>query len=377
MIKQIQLVHYLSETTFKNLCKQLDSPAAKHYPYSHTFYYIDSPVSELQFFEVDLKQPIHIFIMESVIDFPGFGCDYTGFPAALYKKYNELFGGEIMRDFPEYNDICCDYIEYTDIIEVKNSDKTLERLLSDRCVPEQLDRARWSEFKKPQSTIKFCIAKKDDTHIETLACAHGMALKSRIKDKEFHKFNGILPSRIINLAAEKEIMAWLMHMYNVIDKAEVIYTPVDMVSVLSGDNLKIANEFIALAENMKLKAAVRYAAGHKTWKCVYTSPKPKRTVFTIESAAEKLNIKACLFNIDRYLAGFPDISEKIIYQLKNNAWNCSRCNPNCRGGAALTIDGITESKCIGGAFNFNNLSIVEWHSIIELIKKEVNNAEEI
>ena len=156
---------------------------------------------------------------------------------------------------------------------------------------------------------------------------------------------------------------------------DVKYMPQDMISVLSGDDLLIAGEFIALAENLNLKHAIRYAVGHKTWKCVYTSSKPKRTIFTIECTADKLNIKACLFNIDSYLFDFPDISENIIHQL--NSWKCSRCNANCRGGVTLTLNGVTESKCIGGAFNFSKLNRAEWRMILNMIKKETNNTKDL
>lgn len=376
MINEIQLVHYLSEPVYTGLLIKLKSAASEHHAHSHNFYYTESAVKELQFYELDLKQPVHIFIMQSVIDFQRLGCGYDDFSRTLYEKYSEFFGSEIMCDFPDYNSICCDYIEYSNVIEVKNSDEIIKRLLSGRCVPEQLDRTRWIEFKKPQSVIKFCMAKTDGTHIETLACAHGMALKSRIKEKEYHKYNGILPFKLINYAAERDILAWLLHMYAVDEKSEdVKYTPKDMISVLSGENFTIAGEFISLAECLCLKPAVRYAAGHKTWKCVYTVTKPKRTVFTIECAAGKLNIKACLFNIGSYLSGFPDISENIKLQL-SSSWNCSLCNTHCRGGVPLTLNGITENKCIGGAFSFSKLNTGEWRMIINLIKKEMNISKE-
>lgn len=150
----------------------------------------------------------------------------------------------------------------------------------------------------------------------------------------------------------------------------------EVLASVPKEDLKIANMFVELAKRNNLKSQIHYATAHKRYKCVFTQAKTKRVVFTLDTSNEIFLIKANLYGIDDYLKNL-DITENIISQLQNNAWNCERyegktCNSKCRSGVPLTLNGKTEHKCIGGAFTFRGLSDDEWRQVMVLIEKELS-----
>ena len=140
------------------------------------------------------------------IDFPRFDCTCEEFPDRLFTAYRVLFGAEAMSDFPAYDHINCDYIEYTSIIEIDDADVAIEKLKTGKCIPEQLDRLLWEKYQKSNSTISFYICKEDDSHIQLFVKCHGTALKKRIKDASLHRATGITPYTAINTDTEREII---------------------------------------------------------------------------------------------------------------------------------------------------------------------------
>jgi hypothetical protein len=74
----------------------------------------------------------------------------------------------------------------------------------------------------------------------------------------------------------------------------------DMIRMLPEAEGQIAAEFAALAHRLGCTAKVRYAAAHKSWKCVYRTKNPPRVLFTLECTPGAWHIKACLFHTDRY-----------------------------------------------------------------------------
>jgi hypothetical protein len=150
------------------------------------------------------------------IDFPKFQCEYADFNHRLFEQYKKLFGKNIMKDFPVFEQIICEYVEFYNIFEVTNADNVEKnaRKLGSPPVNLDLDICSLTNADKPHSKIEFCISKKDKKHIETLAHCFGTALKKRIKDKSFHGSVGIKVEKIVNKQTEEEIVNWLLEKYN-------------------------------------------------------------------------------------------------------------------------------------------------------------------
>lgn len=369
MIGEIQLVQYINESVYNTICEKLSTYNAEHHTHSHTFTVNNNGIKRFEMFEVDIKKPVHTYIIQSVLDFIGFNCDYANFETVLYQRYAELFGDEVMENFPKYDEISCDYMELFGTVEVRNVDTLFKKLLEKKCIPAQLDRNRWNEVESTHSKVKFCMAKDDKTHISYVMCLHGKMLKSRINDKSFHINNGVKPSVLINAEMINDISVWQLHNYG-LDKN--LFTPNNIVVDMSGDILQVAEELITLATQLNLKVEIKYNPSQRTWKCVYSNAKPNYTLLTMETGREFLKIKACLFNIDEYYNEFDNVSNNIIDQIKSNGWDCNNCHDSCRGGVSVTALGIAEKKCIGGAFTFENLTLDEWRQIIKMIEREWN-----
>ncbi len=215
MIQKIRLLHYLSENTYRKICDKVNLVYNPGQIGDNYIEYPEKPISRIQMFNINYKDFGHIWFMHINVDFPKFNCTYHDFQAMLYESYNVLFGAEIMSDFPSYDQINCDYIEYYSILEVDNAKTVISELSEKKCIPEQLDKALWGKYKKAHGTIEFCLAMSDDTHIETLARCHGTALKKRITNTDFHRATGITPSIAINIITENEIVGWLKQKYNI------------------------------------------------------------------------------------------------------------------------------------------------------------------
>ncbi|NLO47196.1 MAG: hypothetical protein GX111_02570 [Clostridiales bacterium] len=154
----------------------------------------------------------------------------------------------------------------------------------------------------------------------------------------------------------------------------------DISAFAPDDSIFIADMFIDIAMKTNLKAEIKNTKPgvidlniNKGYKCVFS--KAKRVIFTIELSRKHFSVKANLYDIDKYKDGF-DLSENIISQMKNGAWDCAwfkggTCSNKCRRGIPLTLNGKTEHKCIGGAFTFRNLTDDEWRQVAELIGIEM------
>jgi hypothetical protein len=163
------------------------------------------------------KQFGHIWFLNVFIDFPKFQCDYTGFSGLLFEQYRKLFGKIIMEDFPAFEQIICEYVEFYNIFEVTDAENIEKDAGKSGCPPvnPDLDIGSLTNINKPHGKIEFCISKKDDKHIETLAHCFGTALKKRIKDKSFHGPVGIKAAKIVNRQTEEEIVNWLLEKYSI------------------------------------------------------------------------------------------------------------------------------------------------------------------
>lgn len=122
-------------------------------------------------------------------------------------------------------------------------------------------------------------------------------------------------------------------------------SPIEMIGILPDEEFTLAKKFIDLSEKLNCKSQVRFAPGHKTWKCVYSRMKPSRVLYTIECSEKNRHVKACLWNIDTYKELLNTCSDNIKNIIKN-AFDCISCNLHCKGGAKFTYEKILYKKCI-------------------------------
>jgi hypothetical protein len=209
MIHKIRLLHYLTEETYRKIAERLQLDFQPSQIGENFIAFSDEPITKVQMFNIVYKDFGHVWFMYTALDFPRFSCTYDEFESRIYERYNALFGGEIMSDFPDYDNLNCDYIEYVNTLEVADAGAALDRLAASGCPPEQLDKTLWEQYEKAHGTIEFCLAAADGTHLETLARCHGTALKKRLPEKHAHRGTGITPLAAVNAEVESDILTWL------------------------------------------------------------------------------------------------------------------------------------------------------------------------
>ena len=146
-------------------------------------------------------------------------------------------------------------------------------------------------------------------------------------------------------------------------------TPIEMIRILPDDDFRLAKIFVDLGGKLDCKSKVRFAPGHKTWKCVFSRKKPAKTLYTIDCTESRWQVKACLWNIDAY----HDVLAKCSDNIKNtiiHGYDCKTCNTHCKGGAGFTFNNIRYQKCVGIVFVFSNLCEGDWNDLASLIVKE-------
>ena len=216
MIINLKLLHYLSKDTYKNVCQALNLDDSESKTKDNFISYPDKPIFRIHPFNILYKQFGHVWFLNVFVDFPKFQCDYADFSSRLFEHYRKLFGKKIMDDFPAFEQIICEYVEFHNTFEVTSAGNVEKDARKLGCPPVNLDLdvAGLTNVNKPHGKIEFCISQKDDTHIETLAHCFGTALKKRIKDKSFHGPVGIKASKIVNRQTEEEIVNWLLEKHN-------------------------------------------------------------------------------------------------------------------------------------------------------------------
>ena len=148
------------------------------------------------------------------LDFSDFDCSYADFPAVLCDSCRQLYGDEIMSDYPALDQAVCDYIEYVIVKPVENSDSFLKLLTNNgKFKPEQLNRDKWDKYKCSWGVIKFLLCKENDTNIKMIARCTGTSLKARIKDQSVHRDGGVIVSAAVNQENEVIVFNWLFKKY--------------------------------------------------------------------------------------------------------------------------------------------------------------------
>ena len=216
MIKNMGLLHYLSNDTYKKICDKINVDDREHKTKENCVSYPNKPIFHINPFNIVYKQFGHIWFLHIYIDFPKFKCNYIDFKHKLFEQYEGLFGKNIMNDFPAFDQIICDYVEFHNIFKVDDVEKIEEKIKILGCPPVELnlDLSSLTHANKPHGKIEFSISKKDNRNIETLARCFGTALKKRIKDKSLHGPVGIKVSKIVDRQTEAEIVNWVLKRHN-------------------------------------------------------------------------------------------------------------------------------------------------------------------
>lgn len=212
MIERVGFLHYLSEDAYRAVCERfgMDADVQKGPENSRTFE--GGGVAGIQMYNLVYAQQGRIWFLHTEIDFPRLGCSYDDFPQKLYEAYRDCFGEAFVQDAPDYDSLNCDYVEYARVFAVDDAAAVMA-CLREKCPREQVEKALWADYKKPNATIAFCLAEQGPTRIETLARCHGPALKKRIKDAALHRGTGVTPAAVVNVKTEKEITDWLWGRY--------------------------------------------------------------------------------------------------------------------------------------------------------------------
>jgi hypothetical protein len=208
MIEKIKLMYHLTENAYEKICGKtgLDIKKSK----GNFISFENQKISRIDLYTILYKTFGRIWFMEVSAEFPKFNCKYDEFEYMLYNAYGKLFGNDIALLLPKYDEGCCSYIEFSQLVEVESAQESISLLhMSMKFKREQLDSRRWDEFKKPHGTIEFLMNEESNTCIRLFARCRGSALKNRIKDTSVHRPAGVIPSAVVNVNTEKEIMSWL------------------------------------------------------------------------------------------------------------------------------------------------------------------------
>jgi len=376
MVAKMILVHFFTKDVFEAVRERLDpEKAAKSTKLSHTFYFDNELITEIGLWETDTKKPIHTYIMQATLDCADRN-PKINFYDWVTELYQDKFSIKDIKDFTPYERFICDYAEFEINISVDNSDKALKKITAKgNWKPEQLDKSLWGQYKRKFGQNNLYFSKDGQNNFLIRACCDGSLLKKKCNRPDYIRVNGVAPEFVFDPETEEIFLNTFRERVmssNRVNKSA--YTPENIKNVFDTEYRKIVDEFISLAVKYDLKHAVRYAPGRKTWKCVFTSKKPKRVIFTLETAPGKFNVKACLWEIGSYMPN--NLSKPLKQQLVNNCWNCGECegNSKCRKGIKFSLDGQAYYKCVGGAFTFENLDCNDFRIIIELIEKEIKDA---
>jgi hypothetical protein len=209
------LLHYLSGETYEKIYHILGLKDEGN-NINGCISYPDNRIFYINLFNIVYKQFGHIWFMDVYINFPKFQCEYFDFEKKLFKQYKELFGKNVMNDFPVLDQIVCNYVEYFHKFKISNVDEIEKKAKDLGCPPVKLNLNINEMANKTKVHNKFhlCVSKNDARHIDMLAFGYGSALKQRIKDKSFHGPVGIKTSKIVNQQTEKEIVNWVLKRNN-------------------------------------------------------------------------------------------------------------------------------------------------------------------
>lgn len=144
-------------------------------------------------------------------------------------------------------------------------------------------------------------------------------------------------------------------------------TTEEMLKVLSGKDYSIAYDFHKLGQSLGCKIEPR--TGARSYRILYSTKKPKRSLFTIECNEKKWRVKANLYNLNTYRDTVEECSKTIKDSITKTR-TCKKCNPKCIGGSSFELDGKSYITCVGSGHYFANMEEIDWKNLKKLISKE-------
>lgn len=140
-----------------------------------------------------------------------------------------------------------------------------------------------------------------------------------------------------------------------------------MLEILKGTDFEQANKLHKLGKEINCKVEPRTGAHY--YRIQYSTPKPKRSLFTIECNEKRWRVKANLYNISQYMELTAECSDTVKNAIKSTR-TCTRCNSRCIGGSHFEMDGKAYFTCIGSGHFFENMNSKDWDSLAVLLKRE-------
>jgi len=218
MIENIGLLHYLSKETYKEICNKLNLDGSDRLNSINNVFYQKKPIYRIHPFSIFYNHLGNIvWFLHVNINFPKYKCNNNEFGEKLYEDYTQIFGNDAVKTFSAFQEINCDYIEFSNTLKVKNANAVIDKMKSQGCSNEQINKNMWDQFENPHAKIGFCISKKNETYIETLIRCYGPALKQRIKDKNLHVKTGVSATEMLKIETEKNILDWCISKYKIIE----------------------------------------------------------------------------------------------------------------------------------------------------------------
>lgn len=141
----------------------------------------------------------------------------------------------------------------------------------------------------------------------------------------------------------------------------------EMLQILSGGDYEKAMFLHEFGRNIGCKIEPR--TGARYYRIQYSTPKPKRSLFTIECNESRWRVKANLYHISQYIELAASSSDAIKSAVKATR-ACTKCNSRCIGGSHFTLDGRDYITCIGSGHYFEDMDKADWERLAALLSKE-------
>lgn len=149
-------------------------------------------------------------------------------------------------------------------------------------------------------------------------------------------------------------------------------TPLEILANLSIEQLDLAKQFVDLGIRLNCSVNVKHYPKDKTWKCKFTTKKPKKNLLCtlwITDSHEWL-VQLRLFNIHTFIELVQTRSENVKNIIKSHGGSCTGCNNDCGRVDDFCLDNVTYNKCCMCNYVFKNLSASDWVSVLEIMEVE-------
>jgi len=152
---------------------------------------------------------------------------------------------------------------------------------------------------------------------------------------------------------------------------QVKTTPLEALTNLSTEQHDLAKQFVDLSMRLNCSVNVKHYPKDKTWKCKFTTKKPKKLLCTLWATdSHEWLVQLRLHNIHTYIEFVHTCSDKVKNIIKKHGGICSGCNDDCGRVNAFSVDDVTYNKCCMCNFVFEDLSASDWASVLKIMEEE-------